>query len=191
MRRNVDAAVSGNSFLGRIRNRWKEILAEDPGNAEARRQHDELDSEIVSRRARKVLADKFDAKADFIRERGGIRETEARVLKKLHKYRNELYHRDHIRPQTIRSACLLYFEMTCTLFEQLAQSQFSVVTVHMKAPAALRKFCPPGTDSYPRAEQIAASLRPGLGIDLPGRVRECRQYRRARSAFGLFQVKVS
>src|SRR4051812_43270286 len=64
MRRNIEAELSGNSFLERIRNGWKEILAEDPGNGEARRQHDELESEIVSRRARKVLADKFDAKAD-------------------------------------------------------------------------------------------------------------------------------
>lgn len=151
-----------------IRDGWKEILAENPDDAEARRQHHEIETEIVSKRTRKGLADRFDAKVDFIQEKGGIQETQARVLKKLHKYRNELYHRDHIRPQTIRSACLLYFDMTCTLFESLPQSSFSVVTVHMQAPPTLRKFSPPGTDSYPTVEQIAAGLRSGLGIDDAG-----------------------
>jgi hypothetical protein len=165
MRRNVEAALAGNRFLERIRDGWREILADDPGNAEARRQHDEVVSEIVPRRDRKVLADKFGPKVDFIRDHGGIGETEARVLKKLHGYRNELYHRDHMRPKTILSACLLYFDMTCTLFERLRQAQFSVVTIHMQAPPELRKFSPAGTDGYPTVEQIAASLRSGLGID--------------------------
>jgi len=168
MRRNVEVGLAGNMFLERIRDQWKKILAEDSGNAEARRQHDEVESEIVPRSFRKDLANKFDAKVDFIRDRGDIQETEARILKKLHKYRNELYHRDRVRSQTIRSACLLYFDIACTLFERLAQSQFSIVTIHMQVPPALRKFSAPGTDSYPTVEQIAVCLRSGLGIDDAG-----------------------
>ena len=72
-------------------------------------------------RVRRELSRNFDASVDFIRGRGGIRETEARVLKKMHWYRNELYHRDRLRPETIRSACLLYFDLTCALFERLPQ----------------------------------------------------------------------
>ena len=165
MRRNLEREMASNRRWEQIRDDWKEIVAEDPDNAEARRQHDDTESNVVSKRARKLLADKFDLKVDFIRDRGGIQETEARVLKKLHKYRNELYHRDHIRPKTIRSAGLLYFDMICTLFERLPQAQFSIVTIHMQAPAELRKFSPAGTDGYPTVEQIAASLRSGLGID--------------------------
>lgn len=168
MRRNIEAALTGNGFLERIRDGWREILAEVPDNSEARRQHDEVESEIVSKRTRKTLADKFDPKVDFIRDRGGIQATEARVLKKLHRYRNELYHRDHIRPRTLHSACLLYFHMACTLFERLPQASFEVATLHMKAPPGLRKFSPAGTDDYPTGEQIAASLRSGLGIDDAG-----------------------
>lgn len=168
MRRNIEAELAGNRFLEHIQDRWREILAEDSGNAEARRRHDEMESEIVSRRARKVLADKFDPKVDFIRDRGGIQETEARVLKKLHKYRNELYHRDHIRSRTIHSACLLYFDMTCALFERLCQAPFQVATMHMQAPPELRKFSPAGTDGYPTVEEVVAGLRSGLGIDDAG-----------------------
>jgi hypothetical protein len=114
-------------------------------------------SEIVSKRTRKSLTDKFDAKVDFIRSRGGIQESEARVLKKLHWY--------HVRPQMIRSTCLLYFDMTCALFEGLQQSQGMILTMHYKAPPALVKFNPPGTDTYPTVGEIAAGLRTGLGID--------------------------
>lgn len=166
MRRNIEAALSNNMFWENILDRWQEILAEHPGNAEASRQRDEVKSKVVSKRTRKALAAGFDAKVDFICKQGGLQETEARVLKKLHQYRNELYHRDHIRPETIRSVCLLYFDLACTLFETLAQAQFSVVTVHMQAPEALRKFAVPGSENgYPAVEQIAASLRAGLGID--------------------------
>lgn len=91
MRRNAEVALAGNMFLGRIRDRWDEILADNPGDAEARRQCDAVHAEIVPERARRELSRSFDESVDFVRGRGGIRETEARVLRKLHWYRNELY----------------------------------------------------------------------------------------------------
>lgn len=169
MRRNAEVALAGNILLERIRDRWDEILTDAPGDAEARRQRDEVHAKIVPERARKELSRSFDASVDFARGRGGIRDTEARVLKKLHWYRNELYHRDHLRPETIRSACLLYFDLTCALFERLPQYQLMTASLHMETPPALRKFNPPGTaKGYPAEEQIAAVLRSDLGIDDSG-----------------------
>jgi hypothetical protein len=168
MRRNLEREMTHNRRLEQIRDAWKEIVAESPDDAEAKGRLHEVQSEVVSKRARKALADGFDPKVDFIRDRDGIPETEARVLKKLHRYRNELYHRDHMRPETILSACLLYFDLTCTLFERLPQAQFSVATLHMQAPPELRKFCPDETDGYPAVEQVTAGLRCGLGIDDAG-----------------------
>lgn len=169
MRRNAEVALAGNMFLERIRDRWDEILAGDPGDAEARRQRDAVHAEIVPERARRELSRSFDASVDFIQGRGGIRDTEARVLKKLHWYRNELYHRDHLRPETIRSACLLYFDLACALFERLPQYQLTTASLHMETPPALRKFNAPGTArGYPTEAQIAAVLRSHLGIDDDG-----------------------
>jgi hypothetical protein len=169
MRRNVEVGLAGNRLMERVLSQWKEILEQDPANAEARRHHDEVATEVVPRAARRELARSFDAKVDFIRDHGDIRETESRVLKKLHRYRNELYHRDRVRPETVQSACLLYFDMACTLFERLAQSHFTTVTPHMEAPPALRKFKAHETtaEGYPTEGQIAATLRAGLGIDEP------------------------
>ena len=166
MRRNVEVRLAGNTLMERVLSQWKEILEQDPANAEARQHHDEVENEVVSRATRKELARSFDAKVDFIRDHGDVRETESRVLKKLHRYRNELYHRDRVRPETVQSACLLYFDMACTLFERLAQTQLTIVTLHMDTPPALRKFKARGTaKGYPTEEQIAATLRAGLGID--------------------------
>jgi hypothetical protein len=119
MRRNVEVRLTHNTTMERVLKKWKEILQQHPGDAEARRHHDKVAREVVPRAARKELAWSFDAKVDFIRDRGDLQETESRVLKKLHRYRNELYHRDRIRPETVRSACLLYFDMACVLFERL------------------------------------------------------------------------
>lgn len=56
--------------------------------------------------------------------------------------------------------------MACTLFERLAQSQFTIVALHMEAPPALRKFNARETaEGYPTEGQIAATMRAGLGID--------------------------
>jgi hypothetical protein len=166
MRRNIEVRLAGNMFMEGVLGQWKEILEQDPANAEARRHHDEVSSEVVPRTARRKLAQSFDAKVDFIRDQGDIRETESRVLKKLHRYRNELYHRDRVRQQTVQSACLLYFDIACTLLERLAQSEVTIVTLHMEAPPALRKFSARGAaEGYPSEGQIAATLRTGLGID--------------------------
>lgn len=169
MRRNIEERLAGNMLMERVLRQWVEILEQDPANAEARRHHDEVAREVVPRAARKDLARSFDAKVDFIRDQGDIQETESRVLKKLHRYRNELYHRDRLRPETVRSACLMYFEITCALFEKLIQYPLTTASIHMETPPALRKFnAPDGAKGYPTEEQIADSLRSGLGIDDAG-----------------------
>jgi hypothetical protein len=99
-----------------------------------------------------------------LQERGCIEVTEGRVLRKLHRYRNELYHRDTIRAETIRSACLLYFDLVCSLFERLRQ--FGLNTFVKTPPPLLAKYLPPEVDwGLPSPEMIAAHLRAGLDID--------------------------
>jgi hypothetical protein len=169
MRRNVEVRLTHNATMERVLRKWKEILQQHPGDAEAHRHHDEVAREVVPRAARRELTRSFDAKVDFIRDRGDLQETESRVLKKLHRYRNELYHRDRIWPETVRSACLLYFDMACALFERLPQYAITTASMHKEVPPALRKFnAHEGAKGYPTEEQIAASLRADLGIDDAG-----------------------
>lgn len=170
MRRNVEVRLMLNPVMERLLERWKEILKQHPDNAEAQRQHDETARKVVPRSMRKKLAHLFDAKVDFIQRQGDLQETEARVLKKLHWYRNELYHRDHIRPETVRSACLLYFDIACTLFERLSQDVISTTaSTHLEVPQTLKKFnADEAATGYPTEGQITATLRADLGIDEVG-----------------------
>jgi hypothetical protein len=169
MRRNVEVRLVYNPFMEGVLTKWKEILRQHPDDAEARRNHDEVATKVVTRAVRRDLARSFDAKVDFIRDHGDMQETESRVLKKLHRYRNELYHRDHIRPETVQSACLLYFDVTCALFERLTQYTITTASGHKEAPSALRKFSArDDAAGYPTEQQIAASLRADLGIDDAG-----------------------
>ena len=42
MRRNVEARLTHNAIMERVLRKWKEILQQHPGDAEARRNHDEV-----------------------------------------------------------------------------------------------------------------------------------------------------
>jgi hypothetical protein len=165
MFRNVEVLLSNNPMMEGILAQWDEILkeADDP---EARRQRDEVATDVVSRARRKRIEFSFEAKVDFLEEHNCLDAVEGRILKKLHRYRNELYHRDRMRDETLRSACLVYFEVASLLFERLDQYVFTIVTLKMKAPPELEKYNPPGTTSgFPSEETIAAQLRSELGID--------------------------
>src|SRR5215813_10461194 len=63
MRRNVEVRLTHNATMERVLRKWKEILQQHPGDAEARRHHDEVEQEVVPRAARRELARLFDAKA--------------------------------------------------------------------------------------------------------------------------------
>jgi hypothetical protein len=52
--------------------KWKENLQQHLGEAEARRHRDEVAQEVVPRAAHRELARSFDAKVDFIRDRGDL-----------------------------------------------------------------------------------------------------------------------
>lgn len=66
---------------------------------------------------RKKIDRDFGAKCDFLVERGILLEPVARVLKKLHKYRNRAYHRDQIRLATLTSATRIYVFLICWLMQ--------------------------------------------------------------------------
>jgi hypothetical protein len=57
----------------------------------------------------------FGAKCDYLAGRGMLTEPHERVLKKLHKYRNEAYHRDQLRLGTLASATKIYIYLVCSL----------------------------------------------------------------------------
>ena len=93
----------------------------------ARRPHETMPTslqEIIDWRpltpSQKRKIDRFhEDKLTYLVDNGGLDVTVAAALKHLHKYRNEAYHRAHIRPGTIRPATLILFEINCEMLLSL------------------------------------------------------------------------
>ncbi|HTJ69893.1 MAG TPA: hypothetical protein VL551_20315 [Actinospica sp.] len=79
-------------------------------------EHPESTPPVSADRRKRINWD-FGAKCDFLVERGVLLRPIARVLKKLHKYRNKAYHRDQIRLATLASATRIYIFLVCWLMQ--------------------------------------------------------------------------
>jgi hypothetical protein len=81
----------------------------------------ELEAAVLSPKRIKEIEERFDAKVNLLVQRNveGVSETIGRCLKKLHKYRNDTYHRDRIRPKTLKTAVDIYFYLCCKLLGEM------------------------------------------------------------------------
>lgn len=71
----------------------------------------------VSKKQRDRINKYYDEKIKFLSiERSYLKPTVANVLSYLHRYRNEAYHREFIRRDTIRTVVLILFEIVLDLF---------------------------------------------------------------------------
>ena len=65
----------------------------------------------------------------------------ARVLKKLHKYRNEAYHRDQLRLGTLMSAIKIYVYLVCSLMQDFPMhGTGGFIHLPPRPPAGLVKY---------------------------------------------------
>lgn len=89
----------------------------------------------------------FGAKCGYLVGRGVLAEPRARVLKKLHKYRNEAYHRDRLRLGTLASATRVYVYLVCTLMRDFpAHGTGGAIHLTPAPPAGLVKYLDAGED---------------------------------------------
>jgi hypothetical protein len=83
----------------------------------------------------------FGAKCDYLVGIGVLAEPHARVLKKLHKYRNEAYHRDKLRLGTLASATRIYVYLACTLMRDFpSRGTGGVIFLTSCPPAGIVKY---------------------------------------------------
>jgi len=76
---------------------------------------DELRGKVFSKTQRNKIEREFNAKCDLLVRENIIDVAQARVLKKLHEYRNETYHRDELRPATLASVNRIYIYLVCMM----------------------------------------------------------------------------
>ena len=95
---------------------------------------------VPAARCRQIDRD-FGAKCDYLLGLGVLAEPHARVLKKLHKYRNEAYHRDRFRLGTLASATKIYIYLVCSLMRDFPMTGTDgCIRVSPRPPAGLVRY---------------------------------------------------
>jgi hypothetical protein len=114
MHRQCRSAISSSEMWSALLRSSEEIYART-GSAEDRGRVEDARAKTISNTRRKRIDREFDAKCDFLREKGLLAASQVRVLKKLHQYRNETYHRDKLRPAVLASAAKIYIYLVCSM----------------------------------------------------------------------------
>jgi hypothetical protein len=106
-----------------------------------------LREKVLTPARRKRIDRDFGTKCDYLVELGQLAEPYARVLKKLHKYRNEAYHRDQLRSGTLESAIKIYAYLVCSLMRDFPMhGTGGFIHLTPRPPAGLLKYLKPGED---------------------------------------------
>ena len=118
----------------------------------------ELQGKAVSVSRRRKIERDFGAKCNYLHEQGLLAGPQVRVLKKLHTYRNETYHRDQLHPETLASAAKIYIYLVCSMMRDFA--------VQMMCYGA---EVPTGLLRYLASDEHGISLI-GVGLGLQARI---------------------
>jgi hypothetical protein len=138
----------------------------------------ELRERALTPARRKKIDRDFGVKCDYLEGLGTLAGPHARVLKKLHKYRNEAYHRDQLRLGTLASATKIYAYLVCSLMRDFPMhGTDGFIHLPDRPPAGLLKYLAVGDEWLPLAVDtegstglqatIASRLLADPGICLP------------------------
>ena len=117
-----------------------------------------LESKVTPKKRRDKIARFFDAKAAFLAERSIVPQPTLRALQKLHKYRNEAYHSDVIRPATLQAAVKIYSYLVCSLMQAVPVHSIAVEWNMRTLPPTLAKYFPEGRGPDPDIQAAIAEV---------------------------------
>jgi len=126
----------------------------------------EIESKVLPDRTLNQLDQEFRAKANFLAERGLLDSSLATIVKKLHRYRNELYHTMHIRREVLEPAALVYFDVACSLLTSLMHPH-SYSSGEPYTDLARFGVAHLGGLADDTTARVAAQLRTEVGMDVP------------------------
>lgn len=155
---------------------WEEPLLQHLASFESQEKHghkltprqarhrEELRATTTPKAERRRIERYFDAKAEFLHKAGVLPEAYVRCLRKLHKYRNEAYHNDHVRYGSLLSAVRIYIYIVCEMMRGMTPHVVSLVGLDQLP--GIRKYV--GADEFDPLEvqqRVAERMleRTGLG----------------------------
>jgi len=121
LHRKVNDALRSANMYARMLQRFPDGQLEAEG--EALRQ--EIAAKTIPQARQKKVARFFGEKLTLLSEDGELPSATARALRHLHDYRNELQHHDHVRPESIRPAALILFDIAVDLMVMLPPGSMS------------------------------------------------------------------
>jgi hypothetical protein len=125
----------------------------------------DIESQVIPERKMEDLEDRFRTKVNFLTERGRLDPAVSTIVKKLHRYRNDLYHRLQLRRAVLQPATLVYFDVACAI---LANWRFQRSWSSGESYADLARFGVTIHSAFKDdvAQGIATQLRDAVGIDI-------------------------
>ncbi|MFD8390424.1 hypothetical protein ACFV2N_14765 [Streptomyces sp. NPDC059680] len=163
LHRSTEGFLEHKKFLSDLLNQWKTYEAAGLSGEKFQSQIESLEKEVLSKNKVREIERNFDAKVSFMISQCALPGELAPVLKKLHQYRNEIYHRDELRLDLIRPATLIYFDIVCTLLDHYSQGGVSYGSNDDFGPELL---------SYIDSENPASFFRPDLHKTVAARMRD-------------------
>jgi hypothetical protein len=141
-------------------------FATGPSDEYLRAEIQRLEPKVTSKRRRKKINDNFGDKIDFLVDKHKLPKDLAPVLKRLHDYRNETYHRDQHRVEVIRPAVLIYFDAACTVLDHYKPGVMIGDGSSLGPELARFQDSFPGRDDpFEVSHRAAKQLRAEVGLD--------------------------
>ncbi|MFF9897621.1 hypothetical protein [Streptomyces longispororuber] len=178
LHRTVQTALWDQELLTGLLAKCRDLAAN--GHEEAAAEIPSIEARVISKSKLRDIGRNFDAKVAFLADRKVLDPALGPVLEKLHKYRNEMYHRDKLRREVLRPATLIYFDSACTALEAYKPPMIAF-TGNPLGPD-LSRFTGGSTGFLGMGlpQRIAAQLRCEVGLDLPQIRSTLAQYLTAR-----------
>lgn len=130
----------------------------------------ELEREIADDEELRKIDREFLPKVSYLQRNDFFTKSHAAVLKRLHHYRNEIYHEDRIRPDTVEAAAKIYTYVVCDLMKRLTSTG---VAIAITAPTPELDVMYPDRQRHPYAlDGYADDLLDQSPIDTPQKLAE-------------------
>lgn len=136
MYRSVRRALSSDVYLERMHERAKEVMPADK-YAEWVATYK---VEVLGSKQRKLIERSYPEKVSYLVRKDKLSKPFGEALVRLHDFRNEMYHRDHVKDDLLRACSIFLFEVVCEMFVALPPTSVRSLSSYEEESSGWRRF---------------------------------------------------